>query len=111
MSARSLKILPWAAILAMPLLAATPAWSQSRAASELAQLTQPTGYSGPAGAPRDAGVPPSYGTNRSPNSPVVRPKIDGSRTTITVTGTNGNDVSPAVNESGPNRDDVRPTNP
>src|ERR1700682_6704212 len=101
MSARSLKIPPWVAILTIPLLAATPPWCESRAAPEFAQRAQPPTYSGPAGAPRDSGISPSYRTNRSPNSPVVRPNIDGSRTTITVTGTNGNDASTAVHESGP----------
>src|SRR5258706_7631410 len=76
MSARSLKIVPWAAILALPLIAAFPE-SQVRAATQPAPPTQPFGYSQPGG-PRD--IPP-YGINPPFNPPVVNGNGDENRTT------------------------------
>src|SRR6266478_5534776 len=76
MSARSLKIVPWAAILALPLFAAFPE-SQMRAATQPTPSTQPFGYSQPGG-PRD--IPP-YGINPPFNPPVVNGNDGENRTT------------------------------
>jgi subtilisin family serine protease len=62
MQARSLTILPWAAILALPFLATAPA-SQSRAATQPSQATQPFDY--------NRGGPPVQGNNQPFNPPVV----------------------------------------
>ncbi len=73
-SLRSLRLLPLAAILAMPLIAAQAAWSAAQAAAaDLAQLAPPNEYGPSGGPPRDFAVPPPLRYDGPPNRPVVRP--------------------------------------